>query len=145
VKPALPPAKPRESAKPVAVKTKPPADRPKREAPKRDAPNGSQKKTPPWARREPLEAKPEHPKRRPVVTSDFTRLHMNLGQEMGIEASDIVGAIAGETGLPPKVVGPIDIRDRHLFVDVAIAHTNAILSRLNRTQIKGYKVKLKTA
>jgi ATP-dependent RNA helicase DeaD len=56
-----------------------------------------------------------------------------------------VGAILGETGLRGKVVGAVDIRERHLFVDVASEHVNAIISKLNRTQIKGHKLKVKVA
>src|SRR5436190_22265235 len=51
-----------------------------------------------------------------------TRLFINLGQEMGVGPGDVVGAILGETGLPGKVVGTIDVRERHLFVDVASEH-----------------------
>ena len=39
----------------------------------------------------------------------------------------------------------VDIRERHSFVDVASEHANAIIARLNRAQIKGNKVKIKTA
>jgi ATP-dependent RNA helicase DeaD len=56
-----------------------------------------------------------------------------------------VNSIAGETGLPGKVVGKVDIRERHSFVDVAAEHANAILSKMNRAQIKGQKVKIKMA
>ena len=44
---------------------------------------------------------------------------MNIGEEMGVAPGDVVGAILGETGLPAAVVGTVDIRERHLFVDVA--------------------------
>jgi ATP-dependent RNA helicase DeaD len=64
---------------------------------------------------------------------------------MGIGPGDIVGAILGETGLPSGTVGVIDIRDRHLFADVAAEHANAIIAKLNRTQIKGQRVKVKIA
>jgi ATP-dependent RNA helicase DeaD len=104
------------------------------------------KSAPPWVRREHSEEKAVRPpkKSRPPA-GDFTRLHMNLGEKMGVVPIDIVNAIAGETGLPGKVVGNVDIRERHLFVDVATDHANAILAKLNRTQIKGHKVKVKAA
>ena len=104
------------------------------------------KSAPPWVRRESSEEKTVRPpkKSRPPA-GDYTRLHMNLGEAMGVVPIDIVNAIAGETGLPGKVVGNVDIRERHLFVDVASAHANAILAKLNRTQIKGHKVKIKAA
>ena len=64
---------------------------------------------------------------------------------MGIEASDVVTAIMGETGLPAKVVNKVDVRERHLFVHVAADCANSIISKLNRSQIKGRKVKVKLA
>ena len=70
---------------------------------------------------------------------------MSLGEEMGVVPIDIVNTVAGETGLPGKVVGTVDIRERHLFVDVASEHANSIIAKLNRTQIKGHKVKVKVA
>ena len=104
------------------------------------------KSTPPWERGAHAEEKTFHPtkKSRPPA-GDYTRLHMNLGEAMGVVPIDIVNAIAGETGLPGKVVGNVDIRERHLFVDVATDHANAILAKLNRTRIKGNKVKVKAA
>jgi ATP-dependent RNA helicase DeaD len=74
-----------------------------------------------------------------------TRLHMNVGEEMGILPIDVVNSIAGETGLPGKVVGKVDVRERHLFVDVASEHANGIIAKLNRAELKGHKLKVKTA
>ena len=64
---------------------------------------------------------------------------------MDIKPIDIVNAVAGETGLPGKVVGTVDVRERHLFVDVATEHAPGIIAKLNRAQIKGHKVKAKVA
>jgi ATP-dependent RNA helicase DeaD len=70
---------------------------------------------------------------------------MSLGDANGITPIDIVNAVAGETGLPGKVVGTVDIRERHLFADVDSEHANSIIAKLNRTEIKGHKVKVKLA
>lgn len=70
---------------------------------------------------------------------------MNLGVAHQIRPADIVTAISGETGLPAKVVGTVDIREKHLFVDVNQESANIIVSRLKRAQIKGHKVKVKVA
>jgi ATP-dependent RNA helicase DeaD len=64
---------------------------------------------------------------------------------MGIAPIDIVNAVSGETGLPGNVVGTIDLRERHAFVDVASEHANAIIARLNRARIQSHKVKVKLA
>jgi ATP-dependent RNA helicase DeaD len=70
---------------------------------------------------------------------------MNVGAETGVAPIDIVNTIAGETGLPGEIVGTVDIRERHLFVDVAAEHANSIIAKLNRTRIKGQKLKVKVA
>ena len=41
-----------------------------------------------------------------------------------------------------KVVGTVDIRERHLFADVSAEHANSIIAKLNRSVIKGHKVKV---
>jgi ATP-dependent RNA helicase DeaD len=79
------------------------------------------------------------------IAEGQTRLYINIGNEMGIVASDVVGAILGETGLPAKVVGTVDVRERHLFVDVASEHVRGIVAKLNRALIKGRRVKVKVA
>ncbi len=94
----------------------------------------------------PVEAKlAARPKERPRTQPFQKRLWMNIGGEMGIVPNDIVNTIAGETGLPGNIVGAVDIRGRHLFVDVVAEHANGIIAKLNRTQIKGHKIKVKAA
>jgi len=74
-----------------------------------------------------------------------TRLWMNVGEEMDVKPIDVVNTIAGETGLPGKIVGWVDVRERHLFVDVASEHVNSVVAKLNRAEIKGHKLKIKVA
>jgi ATP-dependent RNA helicase DeaD len=85
------------------------------------------------------------PKVRRQTPGGQTRLFMNLGAEMGISEADFVDAVLGSTGLPREVVGAVDVRARHLFVNVASEHTNGIIAKLNRAQIKGRKAKVKVA
>ena len=80
-----------------------------------------------------------------ATPAEQTRLWMNLGAETGVTPIDIVNTIAGETGLPGKVVGTVDVRERHLFVDVASEHVSAIIAKLNRTSFKDHKLKVKVA
>jgi ATP-dependent RNA helicase DeaD len=94
----------------------------------------------------PVEAKAAaKPKERPQTQPFQKRLWMNIGAEMGIVRDDIVNLISGETGLPGSILGVVDIRQRHLFVDVVAEHANGIIAKLNRTQIKGQKIKVKAA
>lgn len=85
---------------------------------------------------------PKHSRR---IAEGQTRLYINAGNAMGIAPSDVVGAILGETGLPANMVGSVDIRERHLFVDVASEHVRSVVSKLNRALIKGRRVKVKVA
>ena len=64
---------------------------------------------------------------------------------MGVTPIDIVNAVSGLTGLPGKVVGKVDIRERHSFVDVATEHVNRIIAKLNRAEISGCRIKVKVA
>ena len=93
-----------------------------------------------------VESKPVFkPKTSRCTPDNQTRLWMNVGEEMGVAPIDIVNAIAGETGLPGKIVGTVDIRERHLFVDIASEHVKGIIAKLNRSQIKEHKLKVKVA
>ena len=105
------------------------------------------KSTPPWASKRREDSKPTTTKTKPsrATPADQTRLWMNLGEAMDVKPIDIVNAVAGETGLPGKVVGTVDVRERHLFVDVAAEHAKGIIAKLNRAEIKGHKVKVKVA
>ncbi len=83
------------------------------------------------------------PKRRPA--EDQTRLYINAGTEMGITPPDVVATILGVTGLPPSTIGAVDIRERHLFVNVSSSEAAGIISKLNRTHMKNCKIKVKIA
>ncbi len=85
------------------------------------------------------------PKASRATPEGQTRLWMNLGEAQGVKPIDIVNAVAGETGLPGRVVGTVDVREKHLFVDVASEHANGIIAKLNRAEIQGHKVKVKVA
>jgi ATP-dependent RNA helicase DeaD len=107
--------------------------RPARAFEKRERPERPE----PW-----LEKKPRASRSTP---GNQTRLYINVGSEMGVGPGDVVGAILGETGLPTGTVGIVDIRERHLFVDVAAEHASGIISKMNRAQIRGRRLKVKVA
>lgn len=86
--------------------------------------------------------------RRPAsrrTPEQMTRLWMSVGAEHGVAPGDVVGCILGETGLPSGTVGVVDIRERHTFVDVASESANVVIARLNRTAIRGQRLKVKLA
>ena len=80
-----------------------------------------------------------------VVAPGQTRLFMNGGVDLGISAKDILAAIADLAGVPVTKVGHVDLRERHLFVDVAEGDAPAIVEKLNLTTLKGRKLKVKLA
>jgi ATP-dependent RNA helicase DeaD len=79
------------------------------------------------------------------VQEGQTRLFMNVGAEMGISESDVIEAILGATGLPRETIGKVDVRERHAFINVASERAQGIVAKLNRSQIKGRKAKVKLA
>jgi ATP-dependent RNA helicase DeaD len=80
-----------------------------------------------------------------ATPADQTRLWVSVGEVQGVVPIDFVNTVAGITGLPGKVVGTVDVRERHSFVDVSSEHANGIIAKLNRAEIKGHKVKVKVA
>ena len=43
----------------------------------------------------------------------MTRLFINLGKNQNVKPGDILGAIAGESGIPGRLVGSIDMYDKY--------------------------------
>ena len=76
----------------------------------------------------------------------MVRLQLNLGSIDGIHANDVVGAIAGETGINSRSIGKIDIFDRHAFVDVSERDfTHILQSSDGKYKLRGKAVRLKLA
>ena len=70
--------------------------------------------------------------------SRMVRLFINIGKKDKIKPANILGAIAGESGMPGKLVGAIDMMDNYTFVDVPAIHAEKILKVMNdNVQIKG--------
>jgi ATP-dependent RNA helicase DeaD len=75
----------------------------------------------------------------------MARLFINVGRNQKIRARDIVGAIAGETGMPGKLIGTIDIYDKFTFVEVPTEYAQDVLSTMKNNQIKGKKINIEPA
>lgn len=71
---------------------------------------------------------------------DTARIHISAGRFQSLRPGDLVGAIAGETGLPAGVVGAIEIADQFSLVDVAAEHAERIVDALRGTKIRGRRV-----
>ncbi len=74
--------------------------------------------------------------------ANMTRLFLNLGKRDFIRPNDIVGAIAGEAGLPGKSIGGIDIFDNFSFVDVPHKDAEHVVRVMKNNTIKGRTVNM---
>lgn len=73
-----------------------------------------------------------------VANDDIVRLFINVGRKDKIKASDIVGCIAGESGISSSSIGKIDIYDMFSFVEVEYKVKNQVLDNMNK---KGVTIK----
>ena len=78
--------------------------------------------------------------------SHMVRLFINVGKKDRITPANILGAIAGETGISGKLVGAIDMMDNYTFVDVPHQYADQVLMAMNdNVQIKGRTVNVEKA
>ncbi|KGG81057.1 RNA helicase [Caloranaerobacter azorensis H53214] len=75
----------------------------------------------------------------------MVRLFINIGKKHKIKAKDIVGAIAGETGLSGKLIGIIDVFDRYTFVEVPREYAKEVLMIMKNNKIKGKRINIEPA
>lgn len=74
---------------------------------------------------------------------NMSRLILNVGKKDKINANHIVGAIAGESGLPGSVIGHIDIYDTYTAAEVPKEYAHLILRELMGCTIKGRTLSVK--
>ena len=67
-------------------------------------------------------------------------LRISVGKEESIRPADLVGAIAGEAGVPSRVIGAIKIHDDYSLVEVPEELSERIIEALRTTKIRGHKV-----
>jgi ATP-dependent RNA helicase DeaD len=66
-------------------------------------------------------------------------VYVGLGRAAGIRPGDLVGAIANETDLVGREIGPIKITEKFAIVGVPDRSVDKVLTALKRTTIKGKK------
>jgi ATP-dependent RNA helicase DeaD len=79
------------------------------------------------------------------LRSDMARLFINVGKQDKVSKGDILGAIAGETGIKGREIGSIDVFDSYSFVEVPKAESEKIVRLMSKAKIKGNKVNLELA
>ena len=75
----------------------------------------------------------------------MVRLFINLGKKQNIRPGDILGAIAGETGMPGKLIGSIDLFDKYTFVEVPREYAAEVLESMKNVKIRGKSISIEPA
>jgi len=75
----------------------------------------------------------------------MVRLFINLGKKQNIRPGDILGAIAGETGMPGKLIGTIDMYDKYTFVEVPREYASEVIDVMKMAKIKGKSINIEPA
>ena len=75
----------------------------------------------------------------------MVRLFTNIGKNQKARPGDILGAIAGESGIPGRLVGTIDMYDKYTFVEVPQEHAKDVLKAMKNAKIKGKSINIEPA
>lgn len=75
----------------------------------------------------------------------MVRLFINIGKNQNARPGDILGAIAGETGMPGKLIGSIDMYDKYTFVEVPREHASEVIQVMKDAKIKGKSINIEPA
>lgn len=75
----------------------------------------------------------------------MVRLFINSGKKNKVRAKDIVGAFAGEAGIPGKSIGHVDLYDDYTFVDIPADYVKDVMAAMKNSKIKGKKVNIEIA
>ena len=75
----------------------------------------------------------------------MVRMFMNIGKKDRVRIGDILGAVAGESGMEGALVGTIDMYDNFSFVEVPQEYAAAVLEAMNHSKIKGRMVNMEPA
>jgi len=66
----------------------------------------------------------------------MVRFFLGVGREHKVQPKDIVGAIAGETGIPGKSIGAIRILDSYSFVEIPEEHAHRVYEIMKERTIR---------
>ncbi len=72
----------------------------------------------------------------------WSRLFVGVGSRDEIRPGDLVGALAGEAGIPGSKIGKIEIRDSFSIVEVEASVAEAVIRAVNGTSMKGRSVRV---
>jgi ATP-dependent RNA helicase DeaD len=70
-------------------------------------------------------------------------VHVSLGRKAGVRPGDLVGAIANETGLVGRDIGPIRISDAYSVVGVPEASVEHVIDKMQSTTMRGKRARVR--
>ena len=80
-----------------------------------------------------------------AMEAGMVRLFINIGKRQGVKPGDVLGAIAGESGIQGKLVGSIDIHDKYTFVEVPREVAEDVLEAMKNVRLKGKTINIEPA
>ena len=75
----------------------------------------------------------------------MVRLFINIGKKNRVRIGDILGAVAGESGMEGELVGAIDMYDKYTFVEVPREYASEVIDAMKNARIKGKQVNVEPA
>jgi ATP-dependent RNA helicase DeaD len=88
-------------------------------------------------------AKGRRERHAPQRDGNVVRLFVSAGRRAGIRPADLVGAISGETGVPSRALGAIEIADTFSLVEVPDELADEIVSGMRKATLRGQKVTIR--
>ncbi len=71
----------------------------------------------------------------------MARLRVNVGRYHNISVNHILGAVAGQSGLPGKAIGKIDLGEKYSFFEVPKSEAQAVIKSMTGCKIRGIPTK----
>lgn len=79
------------------------------------------------------------------AANGMVRLFINIGKNHKATPANILGAIAGETGISGRLVGTINMYDKYTFVEVPQNVAREVLTAMKNAKIKGKSINIEPA
>ena len=73
----------------------------------------------------------------------WSRLYVGTGLSSGVAPSDLVGALAGESGISGKSIGAIEILEHSSLVEVQEELVDKVIAAMRGRMIKGKTVSVR--
>ena len=78
-------------------------------------------------------------------SNGMATLFLNIGKDQKVKSGDILGAVAGESGIPGRMIGSIDMYDKYTFVEVPEDCVDEVLTCMQKVKIRGKNVHVEKA